>query len=90
MAAGLRAVRRWGLVAAAAAPPPPPPPRLAFTRSASVVKKANSGQPNWLGVGMAFGTSAAVWAFLIKEHDEDVMEYEKRQQERRHKCTGCS
>ncbi|KAL2304727.1 hypothetical protein Nmel_006681 [Mimus melanotis] len=83
MAAGLRAVRRWGLVAAA-------PPRLAFTRSASVVKKANSGQPNWLRVGMAFGTSAAVWAFLIKEHDEDVMEYEKRQQERRHKCTGCS
>ncbi|XP_014749122.1 PREDICTED: NADH dehydrogenase [ubiquinone] 1 subunit C1, mitochondrial isoform X2 [Sturnus vulgaris] len=82
MAAGLRAVRRWGLVAAA--------PRLAFTRSASVVKKVNNGQPSWLGVGMAFGTSAAVWAFLIKEHNEDVMEYEKRQQKRRHKCTGCS
>ncbi|NXM80691.1 NDUC1 dehydrogenase, partial [Oenanthe oenanthe] len=83
MAAGLRAVRRWGLAAAA-------PPRLAFTRSASVVKKANNGKPNWLGVGMAFGTSAALWGFLIKEHTEDEMEYERRKQEKRHKCEECS
>ncbi|NXR21697.1 NDUC1 dehydrogenase, partial [Cinclus mexicanus] len=86
MAAGLRAVRRWGLLAAAASPSPSP----AFTRSVSVVKEANNGQPNWLGVGMAFGTSAVLWAFLIKEHNEDVMEYERRKQERQHKCTGCS
>ncbi|NXY29854.1 NDUC1 dehydrogenase, partial [Pomatorhinus ruficollis] len=84
MAAGLRAVRRWGLVAAA-------PPRLAFTRSAFVAKKENNAQPNWLGVGLAFGTSAALWAFLIKQHDEDVVEYERRRQARgHHKCTGCS
>ncbi|NXA84988.1 NDUC1 dehydrogenase, partial [Melanocharis versteri] len=82
MAAGLRAVRRWGLVAAA--------PGLAFTRSAFVVKKANNAQPNWLGVGLAFSTSAALWAFLIKQHSENVMEYERRKQERGHKCTGCS
>ncbi|NXQ43738.1 NDUC1 dehydrogenase, partial [Catharus fuscescens] len=63
---------------------------LAFARSASVVTKANSGQPNWLGVGAAFGTTAALWGFLIKEHNEDVMEYERRKQERKHKCTGCS
>ncbi|NWY63965.1 NDUC1 dehydrogenase, partial [Erithacus rubecula] len=84
MAAGLRAVRRWGLAVAAA------PPRLAFTRSASVVKKANNDQPNWLGVGMAFGTSAALWGFLIKEHAEDEIEYERRKRERRHKSEGCS
>ncbi|NWU44646.1 NDUC1 dehydrogenase, partial [Hylia prasina] len=83
MAAGLRAVRRWGLVAAA-------PPRLAFTRSAFAVKKANNAQPNWVGVGLAFGTSAALWAFLIKQHNEDVMEYERRKQARGHKCTECS
>ncbi|XP_066174232.1 NADH dehydrogenase [ubiquinone] 1 subunit C1, mitochondrial [Sylvia atricapilla] len=83
MAAGLRAVRRWGLLAAA-------PPRLAFTRSAFVAKKADNAQPNWLGVGLAFGTSAAVWGFLIKQHDEDLMEYEKRKQARGHKCTECS
>ncbi|XP_031965167.1 NADH dehydrogenase [ubiquinone] 1 subunit C1, mitochondrial isoform X2 [Corvus moneduloides] len=82
MAAALRGVRCWGLVAAA--------PSLAFTRSAFVVKKANSAQPNWLGVGLAFSTSAALWAFLIKQHNEDVMEYERRKQERGHKCTGCS
>uniref|UniRef100_A0A803VTM3 NADH dehydrogenase [ubiquinone] 1 subunit C1, mitochondrial n=1 Tax=Ficedula albicollis TaxID=59894 RepID=A0A803VTM3_FICAL len=63
---------------------------LAFTRSASYVKKVNNGQPNWLGVGMAFGTSAALWGFLIKEHTEDEMEYERRKRERRHKCGGCS
>ncbi|NXO73431.1 NDUC1 dehydrogenase, partial [Phainopepla nitens] len=83
MAAGLRAVRRWGLVAAAA-------PRLAFTRSAFVVNKANNAKPNWLGVGLAFSTSAALWAFLIKQHNEDVMEYERRKQERGHKQTKCS
>ncbi|NXQ29563.1 NDUC1 dehydrogenase, partial [Alaudala cheleensis] len=87
MAAGLRAVRRWGLVAAAAQPPPP---GLAFTRSAFVVKKANNAQPNWPGVGLAFGTSAALWGFLIKQHDEDVMEYERRKKVREHKCTHCS
>ncbi|XP_059699788.1 NADH dehydrogenase [ubiquinone] 1 subunit C1, mitochondrial [Haemorhous mexicanus] len=81
MAAGLRAVRRWGLVTA--------PPSLAFTRSASVVNKANNAQPNWLGVGLAFGTSAALWALLIKQHEEDVMEYERRKA-RAHKCTQCS
>ncbi|NXE67588.1 NDUC1 dehydrogenase, partial [Calcarius ornatus] len=79
MAAGLRAVRRWGLVAA--------PPSLAFTRSAFAVKKANNAQPNWLGVGLAFGTSAALWALLIKQHNEDVMEYERR---KAHKCKQCS
>ncbi|NXV04967.1 NDUC1 dehydrogenase, partial [Cettia cetti] len=83
MAAGLRAVRRWGLVAAA-------PPRLAFTRSAFVAKKANNAQPNWLGVGLAFGSSAALWGFLIKQHDEDVAEYERRKRARGRKCTGCS
>ncbi|NWR45745.1 NDUC1 dehydrogenase, partial [Regulus satrapa] len=85
MAAGLRAVRRWGPVAAA-----PPSPGLVFTRSAFVGKKANNAQPNWPGVGLAFGTSAALWGFLIKQHTEDVMEYERRKQKRGHKCTECS
>ncbi|NXE96167.1 NDUC1 dehydrogenase, partial [Menura novaehollandiae] len=63
---------------------------LAFTRSAFVVKKANNAQPNWLGVGLAFSTSAALWTLLFKQHNEDIMEYERRKQERGHKCTGCS
>ncbi|NXU93469.1 NDUC1 dehydrogenase, partial [Xiphorhynchus elegans] len=65
-------------------------PFSVFTRSAFVARKPNYAQPNWLGVGLAFGTSAALWAFLIKQHNEDVIEYERRQHERQHKCTGCS
>ncbi|NXR80485.1 NDUC1 dehydrogenase, partial [Pycnonotus jocosus] len=61
---------------------------LAFTRSVSVVK--NNAQPNWMGVGLAFGTSAALWAFLVKQHDDDLREYERRKQARGHKCTECS
>ncbi|KAM6402285.1 NADH dehydrogenase [ubiquinone] 1 subunit C1, mitochondrial [Pluvialis apricaria] len=82
MAAALRAVKRWRLAAAA--------PSLVFTRSAFVAKKRTYDQPNWLGVGLAFSTSAALWALLFKQHNEDVMEYERRKEERQHKCTGCS
>ncbi|NWR74339.1 NDUC1 dehydrogenase, partial [Centropus bengalensis] len=63
---------------------------LAFTRSAFVARPRNYDQPNWLGVGLAFGTSAALWAFLVKQHNEDIMEYERIREERKHKCTGCS
>ncbi|KAG8592722.1 hypothetical protein GDO81_000602 [Engystomops pustulosus] len=35
-------------------------------------------QPNWLVVTLAFGTSAALWGLLIKQHNEDVAEYKKR------------
>ncbi|NXW49628.1 NDUC1 dehydrogenase, partial [Nyctiprogne leucopyga] len=63
---------------------------LAFTRSAFVAKKPDYNQPNWLGVGLAFGTSAALWGLLFKQHNEDVMEYERRKAEKQHKCTGCS
>ncbi|NXX13774.1 NDUC1 dehydrogenase, partial [Podargus strigoides] len=63
---------------------------LAFTRSAFVARRSNYDQPNWFGVALAFGTSAAMWAFLFKQHNEDVMEYERRKAEREHKCTECS
>ncbi|XP_075565064.1 NADH dehydrogenase [ubiquinone] 1 subunit C1, mitochondrial [Pelecanus crispus] len=82
MAAALRAAQRLRLLAA--------PPSLAFTRSAFVAKRRNYDQPNWFGVGLAFSTSAALWALLVKQHNEDVMEYERRKEERQHKCTGCS
>ncbi|NXS11634.1 NDUC1 dehydrogenase, partial [Neodrepanis coruscans] len=59
-------------------------------RSAFVARKPDYSRPNWLGVGLAFGTSAALWAFLIKQHNEDVVEYERRKREGHHKCTGCS
>ncbi|NXA09731.1 NDUC1 dehydrogenase, partial [Sapayoa aenigma] len=63
---------------------------LGFSRSAFVARKPDYARPNWLRVGLAFSTTAALWAILIKQHNDDVMEYERRQQERQHKCTGCS
>ncbi|NXH14765.1 NDUC1 dehydrogenase, partial [Bucco capensis] len=62
---------------------------LAFTRSAFVARKRNYDQPNWFGVGLAFSTTAALWAFLFKQHNDDVIEYERRKAAR-HECTQCS
>ncbi|NXE11114.1 NDUC1 dehydrogenase, partial [Lophotis ruficrista] len=62
----------------------------AFTRSAFVARRPNYDQPNWFGVGLAFSTSAALWVLLFKQHKDDVMEYERRKEERQRKCTGCS
>ncbi|NXM67300.1 NDUC1 dehydrogenase, partial [Serilophus lunatus] len=65
-------------------------PFLGFARSAFVASKPSSARPNWLRVGLAFATSAALWAILIRQHHEDVLEYERRKREGEHKCTGCS
>lgn len=35
-----------------------------FTRSAFVARKNNYEHPNWFGVGLAFSTSAALWALV--------------------------
>ncbi|NXF09402.1 NDUC1 dehydrogenase, partial [Smithornis capensis] len=67
-----------------------PSASLGFTRSAFTATKPNYDRPNWLRVGLAFSTTAALWAILIKQHDDDVKEYERRKQERQHKCTECS
>ncbi|KAM9295419.1 NADH dehydrogenase [ubiquinone] 1 subunit C1, mitochondrial isoform 2-T2 [Morus bassanus] len=81
-AAALRAVKGVRMVAGG--------PSLAFTRSAFVAKRRNYDRPNWFGVGLAFSTTVALWALLFKQHNEDVMEYERRKKEAQHKCTGCS
>ncbi|XP_076193317.1 NADH dehydrogenase [ubiquinone] 1 subunit C1, mitochondrial isoform X2 [Aptenodytes patagonicus] len=74
MATALRVAKRLRLAAGA--------PSLAFTRSAFVAKRRNYDRPNWFGVGLAFSTSAALWVLLFKQHNEDVMEYERRKEER--------
>ncbi|KAM6120235.1 NADH dehydrogenase [ubiquinone] 1 subunit C1, mitochondrial [Pterocles gutturalis] len=82
MAAALRVAKRLRLAAGAS--------NLTFTRSAFVARKRIYDQPNWFGVGLAFSTSAALWALLLKQHNDDVLEYERRKAERQHKCTECS
>uniref|UniRef100_A0A8C3IX46 NADH dehydrogenase [ubiquinone] 1 subunit C1, mitochondrial n=1 Tax=Chrysemys picta bellii TaxID=8478 RepID=A0A8C3IX46_CHRPI len=63
-----------------------------LTRSAFIARKPEYTKPNWGKVGLTFGTTAALWILLFKQHNEDVMEYERRREERekRDACTGCS
>uniref|UniRef100_A0A8C3SJS6 NADH dehydrogenase [ubiquinone] 1 subunit C1, mitochondrial n=1 Tax=Chelydra serpentina TaxID=8475 RepID=A0A8C3SJS6_CHESE len=65
---------------------------FSLTRSAFIARKPDYTNPNWGMVGLTFGTTAALWVLLFKKHNEDVMEYERRREEReKHDaCTGCS
>ncbi|XP_032660328.1 NADH dehydrogenase [ubiquinone] 1 subunit C1, mitochondrial [Chelonoidis abingdonii] len=67
-------------------------PSHTLTRSAFIARKPDHTKPNWGMVGLAFGTTVALWVLLFKKHNEDVMEYERRREEReKHDaCTGCS
>ncbi|KAF7654192.1 hypothetical protein LDENG_00073050 [Lucifuga dentata] len=47
-------------------------------RSAFTSSKPDVNNPNWLRVGLAFGTSAFLWALLFKQHSTDVHEYKVR------------
>ncbi|XP_043982118.1 NADH dehydrogenase [ubiquinone] 1 subunit C1, mitochondrial [Gambusia affinis] len=48
----------------------------AGSRSAFTSSKRDTANPNWLQVGLAFGTSAFIWGLLFKQHSTDVHEYE--------------
>ncbi|XP_029918017.1 NADH dehydrogenase [ubiquinone] 1 subunit C1, mitochondrial [Myripristis murdjan] len=48
------------------------------TRSAFTASKPDTVNPNWLRVGLAFGTSAFLWGLLFKQHSTDVHEYKVR------------
>ncbi|XP_073897288.1 NADH dehydrogenase [ubiquinone] 1 subunit C1, mitochondrial isoform X1 [Castor canadensis] len=42
------------------------------------VREPRHAHPNWLKVGLTLGTCAFLWGYLIKQHDEDVLEYKRR------------
>ncbi|MBN3319697.1 NDUC1 dehydrogenase, partial [Atractosteus spatula] len=48
------------------------------TRSAFTARKPDFTNPNWLRVGMAFGSTAVLWTLLFRQHSADVQEYKKR------------
>ncbi|CAL8264379.1 unnamed protein product [Lota lota] len=48
------------------------------TRSVFTASKPDTVNPNWLRVGLAFGTSALLWGMLFKQHSTDVNEYKVR------------
>ncbi|XP_028657527.1 NADH dehydrogenase [ubiquinone] 1 subunit C1, mitochondrial [Erpetoichthys calabaricus] len=49
-----------------------------LTRSAFTARKPDYSTPNWFRVGLTFGSSAAIWILLIKQHSNDVEEYKRR------------
>uniref|UniRef100_A0A8C5G5L2 NADH dehydrogenase [ubiquinone] 1 subunit C1, mitochondrial n=1 Tax=Gouania willdenowi TaxID=441366 RepID=A0A8C5G5L2_GOUWI len=50
----------------------------AASRSMFTSSKPDMGKPNWVRVGLAFGTSAFLWVLLLKQHSSDVDEYKVR------------
>ncbi|XP_041846568.1 NADH dehydrogenase [ubiquinone] 1 subunit C1, mitochondrial [Melanotaenia boesemani] len=48
------------------------------SRSAFTSSKPDPTKPNWLRVGLAFGSSAVLWGLLFKQHSSDVHEYRVR------------
>ncbi|XP_039669500.1 NADH dehydrogenase [ubiquinone] 1 subunit C1, mitochondrial isoform X1 [Perca fluviatilis] len=53
--------------------------RLTFgSRSVFTSSKPDTANPNWVRVGLAFGTSAFLWGLLFKQHSTDVHEYKVR------------
>uniref|UniRef100_UPI001E1B195C NADH dehydrogenase [ubiquinone] 1 subunit C1, mitochondrial n=1 Tax=Jaculus jaculus TaxID=51337 RepID=UPI001E1B195C len=47
-------------------------------RSKFYVQEPRNAKPNWLKVGLTLGTSAVLWLILINQHNEDVLEYKRR------------
>ncbi|XP_010976009.2 NADH dehydrogenase [ubiquinone] 1 subunit C1, mitochondrial [Camelus dromedarius] len=48
------------------------------SRSKFYIREPPHGKPNWLKVGLTLGTSGFLWIYLIKQHNEDVLEYKRR------------
>nr|XP_019832773.1 PREDICTED: NADH dehydrogenase [ubiquinone] 1 subunit C1, mitochondrial [Bos indicus] len=53
-------------------------PLSASSRSKFYIQEPPHGSPNWLKVGLTLGTSVFLWIYLIKQHNEDVLEYKRR------------
>ncbi|OCT97068.1 hypothetical protein XELAEV_18009290mg [Xenopus laevis] len=53
-------------------------PLALCSRSMYTARKPDTSSPNWLRVGLALGSTAAIWALLFKQRNEDIAEYKKR------------
>ncbi|XP_060003405.1 NADH dehydrogenase [ubiquinone] 1 subunit C1, mitochondrial-like [Lagenorhynchus albirostris] len=47
-------------------------------RSNFYIRESPLGRPDWLKVGLTLGTSVFLWIYLIQQHNEDVLEYKRR------------
>ncbi|XP_065761091.1 NADH dehydrogenase [ubiquinone] 1 subunit C1, mitochondrial isoform X2 [Muntiacus reevesi] len=53
-------------------------PSVSSSRSKFYIREPAHGSPNWPKVGLTLGTSVFLWIYLIKQHNEDVLEYKRR------------
>ncbi|XP_007172399.2 NADH dehydrogenase [ubiquinone] 1 subunit C1, mitochondrial [Balaenoptera acutorostrata] len=53
-------------------------PSGSSARSKFYIREPPHGRPDWLKVGLTLGTSVFLWMCLIKQHNEDVLEYKRR------------
>ncbi|KAJ1217055.1 hypothetical protein NDU88_004650 [Pleurodeles waltl] len=51
--------------------------RSALTRSAYTARRHDPNKPNWLRVGLALGSTAALWILLFRQHAEHVADYKR-------------
>ncbi|XP_075055828.1 NADH dehydrogenase [ubiquinone] 1 subunit C1, mitochondrial [Mixophyes fleayi] len=54
------------------------PASIIFARSMFTARAHDNSRPNWLKVGLALGSTVVLWGLLIKQHNEDVAEYKRR------------
>ncbi|KAL8207082.1 UNVERIFIED_CONTAM: hypothetical protein K2H54_044017 [Gekko kuhli] len=57
-------------------------PTPILSRSAFTARKDDTRNPDWVNVSIALGSTIAIWVLLLKQHNEDIKEYERRKAER--------
>nr|XP_025870499.1 NADH dehydrogenase [ubiquinone] 1 subunit C1, mitochondrial [Vulpes vulpes] len=55
-----------------------PGSRAPLARCKFYVREPPRDRPDWPKVGLTLGTAVALWIHLIKKHNEDVLEYKRR------------
>ncbi|XP_062964274.1 NADH dehydrogenase [ubiquinone] 1 subunit C1, mitochondrial [Cynocephalus volans] len=53
-------------------------PSISSARPKFYVREPLHDKPDWLKVGLTLGTTVFLWVYLIKQHNEDVLEYKRR------------
>ncbi|XP_053437754.1 NADH dehydrogenase [ubiquinone] 1 subunit C1, mitochondrial isoform X1 [Nycticebus coucang] len=53
-------------------------PPYSSVRSKFYIREPPNAKPDWLKVGLTLGTSIFLWVCLIRQHNEDVLEYKRR------------
>ncbi|XP_063802561.1 NADH dehydrogenase [ubiquinone] 1 subunit C1, mitochondrial [Pseudophryne corroboree] len=51
---------------------------IVLARSMFTARAHDPAKPYWLKVGLALGTTVGLWVLLIKQHNDDVAEYKRR------------